>query len=297
MIHTQLPPLNAIRAFDAVVQQGSVAEGAALLCVSQSAVSRHIKNLEEFLGCRLMQRNRNGVVLTSQGRQFHTTIHAALIDIFDATTTLRQADADFQIIRISAPSSFALRWLVPRIAHFQANNLGIALDVSISDNVPAFDDSGIDCAIVSAAKEVANDDEVLLFPEQLELVCAPALIEKAPMANFGDINNYTMLHTSTRNELWGQWRQQYGVSSRQTSDSDLMFQDFYITIAAAIAGIGIALVPAFLVEEELAQHRLVSPVHAPLNSGRNYRLVTASRRKDDTAMTVFKNWIINQVVD
>lgn len=297
MIHTQLPPLNAVRAFDAVVQQGSVGQGAELLCISQSAVSRHIKNLEDFLGCRLMYRNRGGMALTSQGERFHKTIHSALIDIFNATTDIRQADADFQIIRVSAPSSFALRWLVPRIADFQANNVGIALNVSISDDAPVFDNTGIDCAIVSSDKNIADDDEVLLLPEQLQLVCAPSLMEKKPLACFADVNEHTMLHTSTRHELWGQWREQYAVSSRQDSDRDLMFQDFYITIAAAVAGNGLALVPSFLIEEELAKNSLVAPVHAPLDNGRTYRLVISSRRKSDKAMTAFKHWMKYQAQD
>ncbi|MEP5566831.1 MAG: LysR substrate-binding domain-containing protein [Halioglobus sp.] len=294
MIHTQLPPLNAVRAFDAVVQQGSVGEGAALLCISQSAVSRHIKNLEDFLGCRLMQRHRSGIVLTAKGAQFHEIVHTALVDIFEASTELRQADAGFQIVRVSAPSSFALSWLVPRIAHFQTNNVGIALDVSISDSVPVFADSGIDCAVVSAAPGSEHNDASLLFPEELQIVCAPSLLEKGRLSLADDVNEHTILHTGTRHELWNQWRQEYGVSSRQDSDRDLVFQDFYIAIAAAVSGIGLALVPSFLVQEELATGRLIAPLTAPIVSGRNYHLIIASRKEKAPAMIAFKRWMVGQ---
>lgn len=294
MIHTQLPPLNAIRAFDAVVQEGSVSEGAELLCISQSAVSRHSKNLEAFLGCRLMQRHRTGVVLTAKGAEFHAVVHTSLVELFNATTKLRQAEAGFEIIRVSALSSFALRWLVPRIAHFQANNVGIALDVSISDRVPVFADTGIDCAVVSSEQKVGHHDETILFPEELQIVCAPSLVKNGPIASVGDTNEYTLLHTSTRHELWSKWRQQYGVSSRQDSDRDLVFQDFYIAIAAAVSGIGLALVPSFLVAEELATKQLIAPLDAPVVSGRNYRLIIASRKENAPAITAFKQWMVGQ---
>ncbi|MCH9694137.1 MAG: LysR family transcriptional regulator [Gammaproteobacteria bacterium] len=294
MIHNQLPPLNAIRAFDAVVQQGSIRDGAEVLCVSQSAVSRHIKHLEEFLGCRLMHRHRRGVVLTASGAEYHRAVHSSLVGLFDATTKLRQSEGGFRILRVSALSSFALRWLVPRITNFQASNVGIALDVSISDSVPDFTDSSIDCAVVSDAQGSGHQNETPLFPEELHVVCAPELVRGRSFGRLDDINKQTLLHTGSRHELWNQWRQQYGVPHRLASDQDLFFQDFYIAIAAAVSGIGFALVPSFLVEEELATKQLVAPISAPMVSGRHYQLVISERKERDPAMVAFKKWMLAQ---
>jgi len=295
-MHQQLPPLNAIKAFDAAVREGSISEAARTLFVCQSAVSRHIGKLEDFVGCKLLHRRRSGVTLTDEGVEFHGQVSHALAEIRDATNKLRAGQSGVRIVRINSLSSFALSWLVPRIQRFQASSPGVALDVSISDERPNFAFGHSDCAIVSEPVGLSDTADDVLFPEEFIIVCAPGLIKDVPVEQPDQIGRHPVIHTSTRSDLWKTWCGLNGVAKMYESLVGLAFQDFYISIAAAVAGSGIALVPSFLVRAELEAGTLVQPVAAPMTSERVYRLILAPRKDQDPAVLALRDWLIQEAL-
>jgi len=296
LIHQQLPPLNAIKAFDAAVREGSISEAARTLFVCQSAISRHIGKLEEFVGCKLLRRHRSGVTLTDEGTEFYAQISHALAEILDATNKLRAGQLGVRVVRVNSLSSFALSWLVPRIQRFQASNPGVALDVSIADERPNFALGHSDCAIVSEPVESSETADDVLFPEELIVVCAPGLIKDSPVERPDQISRHPIIHTSTRSDLWKTWCDINGVAEMYESLAGLAFQDFYISIAAAAAGSGIALVPSYLVRGELEAGTLVQPLPAALASERVYRLILAPRKDQDPAVLALRDWLIAEAI-
>lgn len=294
MFHRQLPPLNAIKAFDAVVRFGSLSKAAKMLVVSQSAVSRHIRNLELFLDCQLIERNRNGVILTSDGRNFHEKTSEALSLILEATTSLRSKQSGMQILKVSSLSSFALRWLVPRLPDFQTLHPGIVIDISISDDKPDFRQSDRDGAIISENTDKRDVSGNPLFSERLTVVCAPSLLEVQGIHTYEDVFSHSIIHVSSRGGLWGKWAASYGVEGESETVIGLAVQDFYIAIAAAKSGSGVALVPSILIEDELRAGTLIEPISAPLTTGRQYQLVLAPEKRNDLAACAFRDWLVKE---
>ncbi|NIA27664.1 MAG: hypothetical protein GWP02_06375, partial [Desulfobulbaceae bacterium] len=216
----------------------------------------------------------------------------ALAEIRDATNKLRAGQSGVRVVRVNSLSSFALSWLVPRIQRFQASNPGVALDVSISDERPNFALGHSDCAIVSEPAGSTNTADDVLFPEELIIVCAPGVVEDMPVERPDQIGRHPVIHTSTRSDLWKTWCDINGVAEMYESLLGLAFQDFYISTAAAVAGSGIALVPSFLVREELDAGTLVQLLPTPMTSERVYRLILAPRKDQDPAVLALRDWLI-----
>ncbi|GAA0421894.1 LysR family transcriptional regulator [Cocleimonas flava] len=294
MIYHQLPPLNSVKAFETVVREGSISEAARVLFVSQSAVSRHIAKLEAFLDCRLFKRGKSGSVPTEAGKEFYIHISPALNSILEATNKIRATQSGVNIIKVSSLSSFALKWLVPRLKQFQEAHPGIILDLSISDDRPDFEYTQIDCAIVSEVSPLFEEGDDMLFSEQLIVVASPSILSGQIFKDPADIKAFPLIHTKTRIELWKEWCTEYEVDNTHGSFAGLNFQDFYISIAACISGNGIALVPSFLVRQELTDGSLVQPVPQTLLSGKKYRFVTPQLKRQNKSVIALRDWLMHE---
>jgi len=294
MIYNQLPPLNAIKAFDAVVRHGSISEASRILCVSQSAVSRHISNLESFLDCKLLSRSKLGTVCTKQGQEFFDQISHSLNTILDVSNKIRATQSGINIVKVSSLSSFALRWLVPRLNQFQQIHPDIVLDISISDKRPNFEISQIDCAIVSEAEHVLAKHDHILFKEELVVIASPLLINDKKLSTNEFINTHPLIHTSSRAELWENLQNHYEIATNTKSNLGLSFQDFYISIAACVAGSGIALVPSFLIRKELADGSLIQLLKPDISSGKSYQLAISAFKSTNPSTLALQNWLLDE---
>jgi LysR family glycine cleavage system transcriptional activator len=298
MIYAQLPPLNSLKAFDAVVRHGSISEAARILFVSQSAISRHILKLEEFLGSRLLHRGKHGAKTTKEGQEYFDQISPSLNNILDATVNLRATQSGVNIVKISSLSSFALKWLVPKLNKFQSIYPEIVLDISISDECPDFEISQKDCAIVSRPHHLFDSDIDELFEEKLIVVASPSILKNISFEDYNPLNTLPLIHTTSRPELWNDWNTEYNLLNnnfhKNKTTVGLTFQDFYISIAACVAGSGIAIVPSFLVQEEITNKTLIQPITNSLKTGRYYGLVVSSSRKKSDAVITLKKWLIQE---
>ena len=294
MIYNQLPPLNAVKAFDAVVRHGSISEASRILCVSQSAVSRHITNLEEFLDCKLLSRSKLGTVCTEQGQEFFDQINHSLNTILNVTNKIRATQSGINIVKVSSLSSFALRWLVPRLNQFQVIHPDIVLDISISDKRPDFEISQIDCAIVSEPEHISAKHDHILFKEELVVVASPLLIKDQKISEKEIINTHPLIHTSSRAELWENLLKHYEFATNTKSNLGLSFQDFYISIAACVAGSGVALVPSFLIRKELEDGSLIQCLKPEISSGKSYQLAISAFKSTNPSVLALQNWLIDE---
>ena len=295
MLHHQMPPLNAVKAFDAVVQHGSFAAAARALRVSQSAVSRHVANLEDFLGCALMHRSRAGIVLTDQGQEFLGAVGPALGAILDATVRARAEAGGSRVLRITCFATFAQRWLAPRLQGFYRDNPGTVIDIATSDLIPDFSRERRDAAILALADAEMPSTAQVLFDEWFIAVASPRYLEGNNVEHPSDVAVQSLIHTTSRTELWNRWFAQHAPDAAVTHGRIFGFQDFYLSIEAALAGNGLALVPAFLVEDDLARGRLVAPLDASLSIGRRYCLVPSPKRTVGAAYQAFRDWLVEEV--
>lgn len=297
MNYAQLPPLNSLKAFDAVVRHGSISEAARVLFVSQSAVSRHIVKLEDFLNSKLLYRSKHGVTTTKEGQDFFDQISGTFSQILNATTNVRAMQSGVNLVKISSLSSFALKWLVPRISKFQKSHPEIVLDISIADELPDFENDQKDCAIISRPRYAFDKTTKELFEEELIVVASPSIINSQKTDRIKALQSLPLIHTTTRPELWQSWNEEFDLFESTKSLVGLSFQDFYISIAACVAGSGVALVPNFLVTKEIQSGTLIKLFDESLKSEKFYGLMISPNKEKNEAVIALRDWLIDETIN
>ncbi|XQE65369.1 LysR substrate-binding domain-containing protein [Pseudomonas sp. P3C3] len=257
MVAHRLPPLNAVRAFEAAARLGSYVAAAQELHVTQPAIGRHVKALEERLQTQLFQRTPRGVVLTEDGWRYFEQVSAALTQIAEASYELTSR-AQQRWLRLLVVPGFAGRWLRHHLAEFRALHPGIR--IALEPN-PSFREVTAERADLGIAfgegEEFSGPREVLVQPPIFP-VCSPAfLLEHGPLTGVEDLLRLPLLHEDD-GYWWGAWLQSQGLRARLSSEMSYVSADQVIDLA--LAGAGVALTNGLLVEEELASGRLVRPL-------------------------------------
>jgi LysR family glycine cleavage system transcriptional activator len=291
-----LPSLTALKAFEVVGRLGSVTHAAEQLYVTQSAVSRQILALEREFGCRLFVRERSGVRLTEIGRDYHRNVSAAMHDISKHTTELKYRIAGMNIVRVTILPTMAMYWLVPQVARFKLENPAIAVDISSSNELADLEQGSLDVGIRLGSGNWPNLRSTHLFDEFMITVCSPSVNAKIPDKMNDAMTSIQFLHTTTRPNAWDAWLEGNNLEFRATGDRLAGYQDFFITIQAAILGHGVAVVPAFLVEQEIANGRLVDPFQSPTQSERSYYFVTSEENADRSSIVTLREWLVRNAL-
>jgi LysR family glycine cleavage system transcriptional activator len=288
-----LPPLNALRAFEAAGRHLSFKAAAAELCVTQGAVSRHVLNLESFLGVSLFMRSHRQVNLTPAGIVYLQEARDALLRISDATTRAR-ARTDERTLRIKAPPSCSIRWLVPRLGRFHARHPDIAVQVTTSHDPVDFERDEIDVGIhygVDATKDWRHER---LFNEVLIPICNKGLFGRSRKRHAArDIASQVLLHSLRRPTDWRQWLDAAGLSGFSAAQ-ELTFENSTLTYQGALDGLGIAIAQKALVAEEISSGRLCAPSEIEVRNPLAYYLVYPSRRQTPDKVQAFQSWIANE---
>lgn len=298
----RLPPLNALRAFEATARAGSFTRAAEELFVTQGAISRHVAGLETWLGARLLERSNRQCRLTPAGESYFRTIAAALDQIDYATRQLRSTTAG-DALRIKLPPTFAIRWLVPRLARFHARHPGIDVQITTSHQRADFGREAIDLCIHSESEVPTAPGFERLFDETLIPVCSPELLESGPPLRVpADLAGHALLSSMNRPGDWPCWLAAAGLSSAANDagssavviagNAGLRFENAALAIQAAIdrAGVAIALLP--FVEEDLRQRRLVAPFDLPVRTDGGYYLNRPTDRPPSRLAAAFIAWIL-----
>ncbi len=285
-----LPPLNAVRAFEAAGRHRGFARAAEELSITAAAVGQHVRRLEERLGARLFRRHGRGVVLTAAGRAYLEALTPALERIEAATERVVQAERT-GIVTVSTTPSFAAKWLVPRLAGFQVRHPEIDVRLSTSNALadPAVED--VDVAVRYGPGRWPGLEVHPLMETELFPVCSPALLEGAsPLREPADLRHHTVLHLMA--DDWPRWFAAAGVPElAAVAERGPRFSDAGLLTAAAVAGQGVALGQRVLVADDLAAGRLIAPFSVTLASTHAYYLVCAPGELERPKVSAFAAWI------
>jgi LysR family glycine cleavage system transcriptional activator len=291
-----LPPLIALRAFEAAARHLSFSQAAQELFVTQSAVSHHIQKLERELGVTLFERRTRAVALTSAGQAYFAKVHAAFELLRTGTEETRAPAAARVKLTVGLLASFATRWLAPRLQAFSDAHPGIDLqlrpDIALAD-VPGGE---VDLAIRYGRGGWAGVRSRKLMPERLSVVCAPALLGGARRPRKPqDLLRYPLLASHARLPFeWQAWATHFGVDLSNAKTVHL--HDYNIVVEAALAGQGIAMGRHHLITPQLASGALVQALpNAVLDDPRvGWWLVTPRAPKDEIeAVSLFRDWLIH----
>jgi LysR family transcriptional regulator, glycine cleavage system transcriptional activator len=281
----RLPPLNAVRAFEVAARHVSFTKAADELHVTHGAVSRQVAALEDWLGVKLFRRSPSQLTLTEAGRTYLTEITPALDRLALASMYMSQ-QAPPTVLRINAPPTFAMRWLMARISAFQRKWTDVELRLTASLEPIDFKDNGYDVAIRGEPKELAGVERVPFMTEYIAPVCHADLLERIPLQQPEDVGRLTLISYLTEPYGWAQWFERAGCAAPEKQDV-LSFEQMYFALQAAQERLGIVLVPLFLVIDDLMAGRLCVPF-GPL--GVRKRTYSAQFRKDSEALKTIANF-------
>ena len=288
----RLPPLNALRAFEAAARHLSFTRAAQELNVTQAAVSHQVKALEERLGVKLFHRRNRALLLSEAGQAYLPPLRDAFDGLAAATERVLARDSS-GALTVSALSSFAATWLVPRLKRFRELHADIEVRLTASDHLVDFAREDVDIAIRYGRGEWPGLRADRFLTEDIFPVCSPALLGGAqPLRRPGDLRHHTLLHDDMR-ESWRMWLLAAGVD-----DIDAYrgpgFSHSNLVIRAAIDAQGVALGRSALVQAELEAGTLVRPFRVSLPAEYAYYVVcpevTAERPKEQA----FRDWVLGE---
>jgi DNA-binding transcriptional LysR family regulator len=283
--------LNTLRVFEAVARHGSFTRAAAELELTQSAASRQVKALEQFLGQPLLWRTTRQVELTEQGRFYADLIRSSLDRIEIGTRELLSGRRGAGALSIGLPPAFGARWLVPRLHSFVDDNPEITVNLVNSDGLVNFADRKVDVAVVLGGGSWPDAVAERLMTEEMLVVCSPALMgSKHPVTSPQALRHHRLLQMTTRPDFWGDWCSIVGLSPDDFQSGPSM-ECFSLIVEAAVAALGVALLPRLLIEDELATGRLVAPLDPPFHGAQAYHIVVPKARAGLPRVDLFRNWL------
>ncbi len=286
-----LPSLPLLAAFDAAARTGSITRAADELSLTQSAVSRQIKALEGQLGVELFVREKQKIRLTLGGMVYAREIRDALARISNASLNLR-ANPSGGSLTLGVPPTFGARWLTPRLPRFVARHPEVMLNVLSRPTKFDFSQDIIDAAIYFGPPQWTGARMVALRAEVTVPVCAPQMMERFRFREPSDIRLAPLLHLTTRPDAWECWLRHYGVDDQAVYG--MLFDQFTTLFEAAAAGLGIALLPRFMFEDELRKGRIVEALPLALESVEVYHLCWPEDRGTHHPLILFRDWLMEE---
>jgi LysR family transcriptional regulator, glycine cleavage system transcriptional activator len=285
----RLPPLNAVRQFEAVARRLSFRLAADELNVTPSAVSHGVQALEDWLGVPLFQRDRRGLTLTPAGLAYLPHVRDALDRLASATAALPRSWGGQ--LAISVAPSFAARWLLPNLHRFRRDHPEVDITIDTAHAHVEFPRDGIDVAI---RRGIGNWPELqadCLFSEALVPVCAPdlATVIRTP----DDLSEHTLLHATSVSEDWESWATASGARTLDVRRG-LRFDTLDLLWNAASLGEGVAIGRVPLINPDLADRRLVPVLGPPTPSRTGYWLITTPSALKRAEVAAFRSWILEE---
>lgn len=286
---SRLPPLNALKAFEAAGRHLNFRVAAVEIGVTQGAVAQQVRNLERRLGVQLFTREPRGLSLTDEGRRYLQPLACAFEMIAEATEELQPQGS----VTISVTSSFAAKWLVPRLGAFAEANPDIPIKVDASDRLANFQSDGVDIAVRQGAPPFAPGLMAeLLAPLDLIPVCSPALLAgRHPLRRPEDLVHQVLLQDA--HGFWPLFLQQ--VLGHTPRIRSMAFSLTALAIDAAANGQGVALASRIFVEEERAAGRLCCPFEAPLESDLGFYSLAPHNPRQAQRVARVRAWLQEQV--
>ena len=289
-----LPSTGMLAAFESVARLGSFSAAAAELSLTQSAVSRQVAQLEDQLGVRLFERGGRGVFLTPEGKSYSETVAAALKMLRMASLNL-MSKRHGGSLNLAILPTFGTRWLMPRIPGFVARHPEIILNFATRIGRFDFDKEGIDVGIHIGQPDWPQAVSTFLMNEFVVPVCSAAFRAQHPQMTAHDLASLPLFHMNSRPGAWEHWFESIGEPA--PAAQGMWFEQFSTVTQACIAGLGVALMPEFLIRTELETGQLVIAVPHRVKSPSAYYVVAPAARAQKPAVAAFIEWITGQARD
>jgi LysR family glycine cleavage system transcriptional activator len=289
-----IPDVTTLQAFECAARHGSFTQAAHELNLTQSAVSRQIKDLEEQLGVLLFERVRQRVVLSDDGRRFLPEVRKLLHQTEETMLRAMASASSEHSLSIATLPTFGSRWLTPRIPGFLAEHPGTIINIASRSAPFDFDEENFDLAIHYGQPVWARAACSYLCSEEILPAASPDLLKAWNPSEPKDLEAAPLLHLATRPKLWAQWFELNGGSA-DTAYRGHRFDQFSMVIESAVAGLGFALLPKYLIEQELANGRLAVVFDRPMETENSYYLVVPEGKLENPLSQAFRAWIARQV--
>jgi DNA-binding transcriptional LysR family regulator len=291
-------PLNALRAFEGVAKHSSFTAAANALLISQSALSRHVIALEKLIGVQLFERRPHSLVLTKAGQHLLPAVMKSFDRLEYALEDIRNdAATSVRTLRVQMPPTFAAHLAVPILRDFKCTAAEVEIDLVTPYGVgpPPAD---VDVAVVYSKPTVTDLVKDLLWPVRQYIVCHPELAARHAgegLAQFIETNELVHVRLSElpRHHFWSQFVRQAGLKGVNV-ERGLVFDTALLAVQYALSGEGIGLIDGYLFADYLRDGRLVKPFEDSLDDGFGYYLITAPEALSDTAIALFRSWLIER---
>ncbi|KDR41919.1 transcriptional regulator [Caballeronia glathei] len=292
----KLPPLNALRAFEASGRYSSFTGAAKELLVTQGAVSRHVSSLEDWLGVKLFLRTHRGIELTRKGEAYIRALSVAFDQIDYATREARD-QTEGSVLRLKVPPTFAMRWLVPRLTRFQSMHPGIELQVTTSHEPANFRQEDVDVSVHSHPFPPVDSGQHRLFREVLMPVCSPNLLKREPGLRCPkDLARHALLSSRHRPMDWSRWLIEAGITELDSPGS-IDFDNAALAYQGAIDDLGVVIAVRALIEDDLRTGRLVAPFDLQVSTPGGYYLACSQVSSKSPQLVAFEEWLVKEAED
>ncbi len=288
----KLPPLNAMRTFEAAARHGSFTLAARELCVTPGAVSRQVAALEDFLGVRLFERANREVALTREGSMYFEAL-TVILDRIDVATRAVTEDQHRRALHIWSPMAFSMRWLLPRMPSFHATWPKREVSLTAYLREVEFARTEADVSIRLGIGQWPGLSCHRLVSIELMPVCSPKLLERRPLRRVADLARHTLLHSSVIRDHWPRWLATAGQPDLKPYHH-IEFESISLAYEAAIAGTGVAMGQHALVAEDLVSGRLVAPLGPVADTGLAYWLTYPGNGKPLPHLRPFCDWVLQE---
>ncbi|MBA3507263.1 MAG: transcriptional regulator GcvA [Betaproteobacteria bacterium] len=287
----RLPPMQALRAFEATARTHSLTKAAEALHVTHGAISHQIKALEEDIGVRLVERAGRGIRLTDEGERFAARVRGALAELAEAVREVAERTNPRQL-RVSVVPSFAARWLIPRIGRFFAAHPDIDLDVRANNAYVDFNRDDADVAIRYGLGSWPGVIAEHVLDEVHFPVCSPRFAQGRLPERPEELSRHTLLRSE--GEAWKPWFEAVGLDWPEPTRGP-MFSDTAHTMQAAVDGQGIALARSTLLGSDVHNGLLVRLFDISVPGNRKYYLAYPPRLANSPKLALFRQWVLAEI--
>lgn len=289
-----VPSLTTLVAFESAARLGSFTRAAEEVSLTQGAISRQIRLLEGQLGIALFERIRQRIMLTEAGAFYAGEVRQVLDRLASVTAQTMSFRTAGGVLRLSMLPTFGTKWIIPRLPDFFSRNRGITVNFSSHIRPVDFRSDHLDAAIHFGDAVWPGVVLHRLVGEEMVPVASPSLVRREKIREPVDLGRTTLLVQATRTEAWPTWFARVGLTAVEPM-STLVFEQFAMVVRGAVAGLGAALVPKILVEDEIANGELTVLFDQSIIDGKSYFLAYPRERSSYPPLIAFRDWLLEQV--
>jgi len=288
----KIPSTAALISFEAAARHESFTKAALELSLTQGAICRQIASLEEFLSVELFRRSRRGVKLTEAGLSYSRRV-ATQLDAVERDTLSVMGQQGANVIELAVVPTFGTQWLLPRLKDFQEQHPEVTVNLTNRTRPFLFADTDFDAAIYFGDADWSGTESHRLMGENPMPVCSPVLRGPFTQLSAEQIAELPLLQQTTRPYAWRQWFNSRNLNIPRDMTGP-RYELFSMLAQAAMHDMGIALIPPFLIQRELAEKRLVIANPQALSSIKAYYLMIPDRKVESASLRAFRDWLIHQ---